>query len=341
MRKTLQDAYDFGIPKVLSLCAGDEARRIINEGQQILLNRGLWWGCYQKYRVCVSSGCLTWPRQVASILSMTVCGQPVKQRNEWFEYLENGWGMRNQDSCDGQNFNRAEGIGVCSFEDMAADGSEQIYVESSAPEADETWILLLGYDNSGRWVRFFDVDLGEWHDGEYVAISAGGAYSATKFSSLTAVQKDPSRGVVRLFKYNPDTVATTLMAVYDPDETNPSYRRTFLPGLTASDGECGTTAVTIMAKMEFIPVKNLKDFLLIGNLPALKLACMSVDKKEKGLYPEAEILMEGRMDRDGKRYGGAIQLMEQELEHYLPANIAMPVNYETSQTWGAGVANAV
>lgn len=333
MRTTLGAALASNIPKVLNLCSND-ARVIayINEAQERILKRGLWWGCYQKYRICTNNGCLTWPRQIAAIITMAVCSYPVRQRNEWFEFLENGWGLRDENSCEFQNFNRAEGVGVCSFEDMAADGSEKIKVYADVTEDASARILLRGYDENGNWIR--TLDSGNWVDGEYVSIDAATPQvSSHYFSSLVNVIKPVTNGVVRLYRYEPVTPTQTAMAIYESDEERPNYRRTFLPNLPllgSTSSTCGTSAVTVMAKMEFIPARTANDYLLIGNIPALKDMCMAIKKKEDNLFPVSL-----------QYEASAIAEMEAELRHYVPASNIMPVNFESHRTWGAAVSNAI
>lgn len=333
MRVTLGQALASNIPTVLNMCADDpRVINYINEATEIIVKMGKYWGTYQKYRICTNNGCLTWPRQIAAILTMAVCKFPVKQRNEWFEFLENGWGLRDENSCDMQNFNRAEGVGVCSFEDMASDGSEKIKVYADVPEAAGARILLRGNDENGNWIR--TLDGATWVDGEYVNIDAATPQVSTKFfSTLVNVIKPVTNGVVRLYKYEPVTPTQTAMAIYEPDEEHPNYRRTFLPNLpllNSTGSTCEQSSVTVMAKMEFIPARVANDYLIIGNIPALKDMCMAIKKREDNLW-----------DIAAKYEASAISRLEQELSHYLGNNNVIPINFESPATWGAGVSNCV
>ena len=69
MRLTLADARNSRIPKFLGMCSTDAAfLSILNEAHGRLVRAGNYWGTFQTYAICLSTeGCLTWPRQIASI----------------------------------------------------------------------------------------------------------------------------------------------------------------------------------------------------------------------------------------------------------------------------------
>lgn len=328
MRTTLGEARsdDNGIPLVLNLCSTDDrVRGYINQAQRRLITRGKFWGTYGRFRVCVCSGCLVWPRQFASIESMAICNSPAKLRNEWFEFLEEGCGLRHS-SGGGCAVGFDHGTAV-SFEDMPCCGSDKIKVYADATEVSTARILLLGSDQNGIPIR--TLDAGSWIDGEYVRIDAATPQiSVNYFSSLTGVIKPVTNKSVRLYRYSPATGNELAMAIYEWDEERPSYRRTLIPGL--SNDSCGRHSVTVMAKLEFIPARNDNDFLLIGNIPALKDMCQSIKKREDNLFAEAEAYE-----------ASAIRELEEELGHYLGTGTIQPVNFESRHTWGGGVCNVV
>lgn len=85
----------------------------------------------------------------------------------------------------------------------------------------------------------------------------------------------------------PDYLA--LMAIYHPDETNPSYRRYEIPQLRAGGTCCGGSGaeaepkkVVVMAKLRYLPVKRGTDFLVIEHLGALKMMLLALNFEEKG-----------------------------------------------------------
>lgn len=189
-------------------------------------------------------------------------------------------------------------------------------------------ILLFGNDENGNWIRS-ESSPGVWHDGLYVSLSGGPNLSSKFFTALTGVQKPVTKGAIRLYEY--DTVLTTqrALAVYEPTETNPSYRRSFI-GSICPGADCDTVQVMVMAKLEFIPVSADTDWLLIGNLPAIKDMCQSILKSERNLFDES-VQWEAR----------AVQALRRELSHYRGHGVVQPIRMVPRNIGGPAVANMI
>ncbi len=317
------------IPQVLGLCPSDPRMlEYVNEAMERLMSRGKFKGTYQKYRICASSSCITWPRQIETIESLAICDQPVRIRNEWFEFLEFGTGLQSGSGCGSQMFDRGT---ACAFNDIAG-VNKKIKVYADVAESAGAKILLQGYDENGAWIRTLVGD--EWVDGEYVVLAVSPGTLSTKiFSSLTGVQKPDTNCVVRLYEYNTDDTTQRAIAIYEPDETVPQYRRSLIAGLGTGgccNSECETKAVTVMAKLRFIPVARDTDYLPIGNLAAVKDMCQSIRKMENNLFEEA------------KAYeASAVNELERELATYLGDGAAVGMKITGSCQFGEPVQNLI
>jgi hypothetical protein len=309
-------------PETIGYCSTDpRVVAAINKAQRRLLKRGLWWGCYGRYRMCVTDGCITWPRQFATIEMVSVCDRPVTIRNEWFEFIENGPGLQDGEDCGPELYDRGTAI---SFNDVQG-SNKKIKVYADVAESAGSKILLQGYDENGNWIR--TLVSGEYVDGEYVAISTTPTLSTKTFSSLTGVQKPVTNGTVRIYTY--DTVALTqrALAIYEPNENIPSYRRSLITGLdNIPDGE--TRSVTVMAKHEFIPAVKDTDYLVIGNIDAIEEMCASLKKARDNIFQEAE-LCEQR----------AIRELQKELEVYLGSGTVVNIRTPPREIYGGAVEN--
>lgn len=269
MKLTLGSARS-EIAKAAGLCTSDSrVADYVNTAIRRLLPKGYWEGTVSRYRICANSACLTWPRQIHTIEALAVDSVPRKIRNEWYEFLEAGPGVMGRTSNDGlQMVDRGN---ACAFDDITA-GSITSYIRIYS-DVPETWkyIILQGHDENGNWIRTQDGTT--WIDGLKVAIPTDPATPVTttkKFSTLERVIKDKTNGVVRLYEYSGSAIVKSL-AIYEPDETLPHYRRSFIPGLQnlSTNGVCNKVNVVVMAKLAYYPVANENDFLLIGNLDAL------------------------------------------------------------------------
>lgn len=251
----------------------DDARVVsyVNRAVRRLMPKGKWVGTMQNYRICASNDCITWPRQIATIELAAVCGTPIKVRNEWYEFNESGPGI--QTGTSGLKLvDRGRHPAFADITGGATDRKIKVYADVN--EGSGKYIILQGQDENGNWIRTQSGST--WIDGERVAIpSSANLQSLTtkKFSKLSRVIKDATSGNVRLYEYD-STNSTNIraLAVYEPDEKLPVYRRSFLPGLSQqhSGGTCESAQVDVSAKLLFMPVANENDFVMLGNIDALE-----------------------------------------------------------------------
>lgn len=297
MRLTLAQAKASRIPQSIGLLPTDSAFvAILNEATQRLLSRGKWVGTYGVYQITTSNGLLTWPRQLETIETLSISNYPVELRNQWFEFLSNGPLLQADLSSnsagftyDWQAYDRGN---TCTFASITGLVSK-VRVYTDVAEAAGSKILLLGYDQNNNWIRT-QVG-GVWQDGEYVVLTAGaGAHtdSTNLFTKLTAVQKPATSGFVRLYAYDTVALTQTAIAVYEPSDTNCSFRCTYVSQIAST----ATANVTVMGKFAFIPVAVDTDYLLIGNIPALKEMCRAIRYAEMDTGEAAQLagLCEGR-----------------------------------------------
>lgn len=328
MRLTLADCRPT-IARVLNVVSTDASVvDYLNEATQRLLNKGKWVGSYMRYRICVNNRCITWPRQIETIETVSISGNPAPVNNAWFEFYPNGPGSVTT-TCSSGDCSSYGKIGLfdrmnaCAFDDIVWSGNaKKIRVVSDLNETAGTTILLQGYDKNGQWIR--SVVGGSYIDGEYVAVGTGGADSANNFSALTGVQKTVTNGNVRLYELDTVTADLRALAVYEPDETRPDYRRSLLTGLPSCDEDDCKTSVEVMAKLKFIPVVNDTDWVMLGNLPALKLEVMAIKKEERNLMEEAIVYS-----------AKAVELLREELKQWMGDGARLILKVTGDSTWAA------
>ena len=282
------------IAKHLNLCATDSrTTEYINEAQRRLIESGKWKGTYGKFTLCATKGCIAWPRQIETIESVAVCETPGVIRNQWFEFVETGYGLLdNKDNVGVQILDRGESP---TQSDMSGAGKKvRVYAFLEA-DAGKT-ITIQGYDSNNNWVRTLKSGSGSsavYQDGEVVTLVNGYVDTTTTFKSITGVQKDVTQGNVQLYELT-DPAAPTLVdiATYEPNETLPSYRRSLIPSLAGAGGcESGTdkkVAVTVIAKLRFIDAVNDNDVLLISDLYAIKNMALAIKLEENRDFGAAE-----------------------------------------------------
>lgn len=288
---TLADARASSIPRVLNVCSTDvKVRDAVNEAQRRLLNRGRWWGTYQTIQLCVTDGCLTWPRQVAHVEKLNICNTPVPVRNGWYETLENSAGQLPGDGC-GQLQAVPRGTSPFFSDILGLNKTLRVYPTHQSDVGKR--ILFQGYDQNMIWIRTEETvgTTTTWIDGFYITLAMPFVDSPMAVRAITGVpKKDITNELVRVYEH--DTVLGTdrALAIYEPSETTPCYVRSFIDPLCAA--RCGTTcsqirSVTALVKLAFIPAMVDTDFLIIGNLDALELMVQSIKERRDSFRIEA------------------------------------------------------
>lgn len=324
MKKTWAQIKDSGLPAVVNLPSCDERfLSLVNSAQQRLVMRpSAWYDLNYRYRISVTSGILTWPVEIASISAIAVCGLPVSIRDMWFEFLDSGYGIRgctddSTCSCLPEALDR--GVSPLSAP-MSGAYKVKVYCDLAVDVGD--YVIVKGYDSDGNWVRTLDGS--NYIDGEKIACSLAGTVSTTTFgqNQITDVVLVEGDGPRRLYEYNSSTGDQASIGVYQWWETVPRYRRSYVGGICDTTQ---TTTVNVVAKREFIAVRNDNDVLMIGNEPALENMCLAILSERKN-DQQAAMIYEAR----------AFRLMDEEAQHYLGPGAKVPIRMEGGGIWGAG-----
>ena len=317
MRVTLLNAREYLAGTALGVCE-DSPRLLkwINEATHRALLRGKYFGSYAKYKLLATSSCITLPPQLASIERAAVCGQPMRVRSQFFEFLENGFGILGGSCTSGDCSTGLCGDNCwpdavyrghfCSSDDIRGDDKKLTLVCDAVTDVGKK-VLLLGWDQSGNWIRS-TID-GVISDGVQVLLAQNpGTTTPGIFSALTDVQlPDDLDGQVWLYEKYITDGSTRLLSNYQYFETRPSYPRYLVP--YSCSGGCSNT-VEVIAKHEFIPVKKDSDYLVIGCLPALKDLCMAIKKYENSVN-QADVAEAAQFE------AMAYMKFDDELTHYL------------------------
>lgn len=371
MRQTLgRFKTQYSWPAFLNL-GSDDPRwlMLLNEALERLLNMGLWVGTVQRYQVCTNNACLTWPREFETIEVVDVCGQPVTIRNQWFEFLDQGPGLWRGGcgvsfGCGGGLNYLDRGRGFVTFDDPRVACYLRLFTQFAA-DAGKT-VNVRGWDSIQQWV----LTDGGSTVGETVTLTDNYVDTATQWMPqvFREVIKEQTLGAVRAYYYaaddpyltglNPDgsshvvdlaQVALTPIAIWEPDELVPNYRRCVVPALERRAGCCGggvvasvqKTVVTVMAKLAFVPLANDSDLLPLTNGPAVKMAMLSVLKQERGDAEGARAAMYGWLNPVSRCYeDGAVPLLEAELATFQGAGSVAPLRIESGVD-NAGVLNLI
>lgn len=325
MRTTLLEAKESGIPQSIGIPGCDPRFvTLLNDAQKQLSRMGKWWETYQRMRICILQNCITWPREVMTVLGFNVCRYSVPIRNQWYEFQENSMApVMGCSNCQWDQNQLLSRNSVPAFKDIPTNGKIRIYCSAAD---DGAVVLLQGVDPNGVPIRTGNVS------GENVTLSQ--PYVETvhsfKYPGLTGVQKPVTTDRLIAYYVDPVTGDQTQMAIWQPSEKNPSYIRNYLPnvpqlcqddstntncepcvdkgdGCAIADLSCTGYMADAIVRLEFIPALVDTDWLFISNLAAIESMMLSIQLRRNREFQAAEI-----------ERANAVRTLREELEAYSP-----------------------
>jgi hypothetical protein len=327
MRTKLSDISASRIPDVLGACADDfpKLSSYINQATQQLIiaagENGFWGGWHKVvFNVTRTDPYITLPPQYARMISMDVCRRPVPIQNEHYEFLEFGIGLQvpceNESPFLGYKCGTLQGFDrnvVNTAYDLTPTNQYlRIYI-TDARDIGAKFLISGALDANGVGIYTNDVNLQV--DGFYLLGDQPFATSSSIVTSFQAFSKPVTYGDVLLYQVDATTLEEVLLSRYTPQETNPTYRRYFIKSLPCgccqSPTNPGYAQVTTLLKVEYQPVINPSDFLIIGNIPALKAECQSIRFSEIDNATSEALSV--------KKHEDAVALLNAELKHYIGA----------------------
>jgi hypothetical protein len=273
------------MPESIGKCVTDigSIAALVNEAQERLLNDPLapeegWWGGWVKmvFNVTAPNATIITPREVARIVVMDVCKNPIRIRNGFYEYLQFGIGLQPTGcttDCN-QILQAYERETVISTTEFVGNKTVRAYPVAAGDVGKR--VLVQGQDHNGNNVYTTDALTQSPIQGEYIVLTSPFVTTTNVFSTLTGLQKDSTLDDVRLFQVDPIAGTETSLATMAPSELTAQYRTYFLNGLQNNCCSGALIQVSAQCKLDYIPAKNDNDYLLIQSVPALIEECMSI-----------------------------------------------------------------
>lgn len=246
-------------------CSEPEILARLSDAVRLLANKGINDPLLGELELCVCDGCVTLPRDVGTVLGIDVCGQPTLIQDQWFKYHINGPGSRSAGPCGvitemGQ---------VCTFRDPSEAAYLVAEVTSAADNNKKLRVFATRADNGNK--IFTPGPDGKLYEGFLVPLIFGYPQrnpNVPALGRIYRISKEATKDFVKLYAVNAsDGVSQTLIGNYEPDETEPSYRRIRVPN---------KSNVLVKYKKANLELRSQSDFINIDNYEALRLACRAV-----------------------------------------------------------------
>ena len=319
-RPTFSMALNSTLPQALGKCAQDRSAvaAYVNQAIEQLIADPMapeegWYGSFANmvFNVPVSNltGSIITPREVARIDVLDICNRPRFIRNGFYEYLMFGTGKLPR-ACNPlcTNVRQAfERDNVPLLAPFPTTGPQTIRLYPSNNADVGKLVQLQGIDQNGKVVYGVDPVTGEAIIGESLALQIPFTTAAFSYQEITGLMKDPTLGPMTVFAVDAAGDHTQITTM-EPDETTAAYRQYFLNGLPAAccNTPQGIVQVQAQVKLDFVPVLNDSDYLLIQSIPALIEECMAIrwsridapqaTAKEKTRHAKALSILCGQLD---------------------------------------------
>jgi hypothetical protein len=283
----------------------------------MLCNRGDFYGTVKKIRVCVYGNCITWARQVSTILAINQCNGNVPLSNHWYDFdtltrhdLLGYWGM----GCCGQ-IHGIQGDTSPVFNPIStADGTAGVYLRfyPTQPTDMGKMVTVFGVDSNGEELRSLHLD-GTIQDGIETPLAIPFATmpasdrSVNTMRHVTRIIKDETDGPLYCYQYNPVTNLMLDLARYESSETNPEYQTTRLTGNWCVSAQAIPRTISALVKLAHIDAVNDNDTIIIDNLDAIAMMMQAL--KLGDAYDS---------DQKRKMEGEAVRELNLELRRRLP-----------------------
>jgi hypothetical protein len=264
---------------------------LVNRAQRRLIKRGDFFGLTQEAQF-VFQGCyLVWPRYVGTILAARF-GHSHGSRvmNMWYAFT-GSWHHHHhhwhgdavlQDAGETCIFSNITGTDV---NGSGTGQNIQYYVQQPA-DLGKT-ITLFGTQFGNQPLQ--QSVAGIWQDGLTLTATTPFVQSTQLITGITSIVRQATVGYATLYEFDSVTSTNRLLAVFDPADTHPRFRRSCIINFNNRLGcnpNNSTTPVyhkmEALVKLQFIPVVNPWDFLLVDDLDALAFAVQAIKVEEAG-----------------------------------------------------------
>lgn len=264
--------------KIINSCNEPLLLRWLSDSVTLIANKADFEGWRGYLDICSTSGgtCISLPREVDSVYGVNINGNPSLGVGQLFNFHLNGPG----DCSRGCELKWQDLGGMWPvYQDITVPSKVVAHVEKESDNGAE--FIIYGYDSAGNPLRRENAD-GTWSDGYQVPVIYGYAIPddvAPTIARIDRVFKARTNGTLRLSTIDNDGNFGTLLAVYEPDETHPQYRRIKL------NRACSwvriafrRTSPIFRSQYDHVPLKSRLAFLL---------AFRAVKKYSEGLIADA------------------------------------------------------
>ena len=238
-------------------CSYERGVKAVNQARRLLWNKRAWTTQEEYVQICCIDGCFTLPNRYEQIKLAWMGNESMSLADEWFN-ATNAFALQPHQSCH-RGIVEAGGLHVL-FRDYAINPYQ---IGVMAEHKDDTGVELM-FEAQDQYSTYHNVKVAA---SELPSLALG----TELVNGIRAVTKPITKGRIRVYAYDPNIDARTLIAIYHPDDVNPTFRRFKTPKIC----HC----ITLYASKKYFDLTDAKE--LVEFIPdSMIYAVLALNSRE-------------------------------------------------------------
>jgi hypothetical protein len=238
-------------------CSDDRAYKAVNQARRLLWNKRAWTTQEEYVQICCVNDCFTLPSRYEQIKLAWIGNDTASLADEWFN-ATNAFALHADHSCH-RGIIEVGGLHVL-FRDYT---THPYQIGIVAEDVDDAGVELM-FEVQDQYDTYHKVNL-------FAQPSPNFSKSDLLIKGVRAVTKPVTKGRIRVYAYDMELQARTLIAIYQPNDANPTFRRFKAPRTC----EC----ITLYASKKYFDLTDPKE-LVEFNADAMMVACLALNARE-------------------------------------------------------------
>jgi hypothetical protein len=238
-------------------CSDDRAYKAVNQARRLLWNKRAWTTQEEYVQICCVNDCFTLPSRYEQIKLAWIGDDSVSLADEWFN-ATNAFALQAGNSCH-RLITEVGGLHVL-FRDYT---THPYQIGIIAEDIADVGVELM-FEVQDQYDTYHKVNL-------FAAQSPNISKSDLLVKGVRSVSKPVTKGRIRVYAYDMELQARTLIAIYQPNDANPTFRRFKAPRTC----EC----ITLYASKKYFDLTDPKE--LVEFIPdAMIYAVLALNSRE-------------------------------------------------------------
>ena len=193
------------------VCSYDRAVKAVNQARRLLWNKKAWTSQEEYVQICCVNDCFTLPNRYEQIKLAWIGDQSVSLADEWFN-ATNAFALHANKSCH-RLITEVGGLHVL-FRDYR---TRPYQIAVLAENIEDVGVELM-FDAQDEYQSYHKVSVTTVRTPDI-------GKSQETVVGIRAVSKPVTKGRIRVYAYDPALEIKTLIAIYQPTDSNPTFRR--------------------------------------------------------------------------------------------------------------------